>query len=239
MKQDCPKRLMVIVQVLVAALVLTACDSPPKTATAPPPEPTVTGTVPSRTQPAGSQEGESASTPAQTLPRPAPAAALPTPPNGLDDTAGTEPDAASVSAESVVSLSLPLARENSLSGYSARGKVDPFNPLVKPEKKEAKAGGPPEEPEPQRILTPLERLDLSQIRLVAVVQTESGSTAMVEEEGGKGYIVKLGTHVGKNNGRVVEIQDDRMIILEEVRDFKGDIVTRTQEMKLHKPENEG
>ncbi|MBI9091470.1 MAG: pilus assembly protein PilP, partial [Desulfobacterium sp.] len=122
--------------------------------------------------------------------------------------------------------------------YSSKGKIDPFLPLIQTEQK-AVSGAAAKEEKPQRVLTPLERLDLSQIRLVAVVIAESGNIAMVEETSGKGYVVRIGTYMGKNGGRVEKILRDRIVINEIVKNFRGDAVPRSSEMKLHKPEIEG
>ncbi len=122
--------------------------------------------------------------------------------------------------------------------YSSKGKTDPFMPLIRTEQK-AVAGTAAREKKPQRVLTPLEKLDLSQIRLVAVVTAESGNLAMVEETSGKGYVVRIGTYIGKNSGRVEKILRDRIVIKEIVKNFRGDTVPRSSEMKLHKQEIEG
>jgi len=122
--------------------------------------------------------------------------------------------------------------------YDATDRIDPFAPLISTEKKSVKAVASQPSEEDLRIRTPLEKLDWSQMRLVAVVQAESGNLAMVEEVGGKGYIVKLGTYMGKNSGRVVSIHKDRIVISEKVKDYKGEIVVREHEIRLNKPDNE-
>ena len=124
------------------------------------------------------------------------------------------------------------------SSYVSKGKLDPFHPLIQTEK-EKKQEDAGEEKAPSRILTPLEKLDFSQMKLAAIVHAPSGNMAMVEESGGKGYIVRIGTFIGKNSGRVVKIGQDRIVIEERVKNFKGDFVERSREMKLHKKEYEG
>lgn len=123
------------------------------------------------------------------------------------------------------------------SAYSPEGKIDPFDPLIKPD---IPAAGNAEDNEqkPKRILTPLEKMDLNQVKLVAVVMTDSGNIAMVEEVTGKGYFVNVGTYMGRNGGRVTEIENDRITVVESVKDYKGDIVERFHELVLLKPEIE-
>jgi len=118
--------------------------------------------------------------------------------------------------------------------YDSQGKIDPFKPLFQ-EKPDVKAVV---DNRPKRILTPLEKIDISQIRLVAVIMMKNKQIAMVEEANGKGYEVGIGTYMGKNQGRVTEIKNSSIIIKEIVKDFKGKLKERVQEIKLHKIDNE-
>ncbi|BCS97872.1 hypothetical protein DSLASN_35040 [Desulfoluna limicola] len=126
------------------------------------------------------------------------------------------------------------------SSYDPSGRVDPFEPLFA---KGGSGAGVTEGGEARptirqsRIsrLTPLEKLDISQMKLVGIVSMPGRSMAMVEEAGGKGYVVRKGTYMGVNSGQVVEITRDRVVIEEEVENFLGKIVVRTRELKLQKP----
>lgn len=118
--------------------------------------------------------------------------------------------------------------------YDAKGKIDPFKPLL--QEKTAKVVSVVDK-SPQRILTPLEKIKLSQIRLVAVVILDNRRIAMVEESSGKGYEVRVGTYIGKNQGRVTEIKKNSIVIKERVKDYKGRLKERVQEIKLHKNES--
>ena len=117
--------------------------------------------------------------------------------------------------------------------YSSKGKIDPFVPLIK---QPGDAGGKKRKKVKRRVpRTPLEKMDLSQLKLVAIIRAPNGSKAMVEESGGKGYIIAKGTYIGLNSGRVVEILKDRLIIEEEVENVFGKITIRKRELKLQKP----
>jgi type IV pilus assembly protein PilP len=83
--------------------------------------------------------------------------------------------------------------------------------------------------------TPLEKLDLSQLKLVGVMLSDKGNTALVEDASGKGYVIKEGTYVGVNAGKVVRILKDRFIIEEEIEDIHGKIILRIREVQLLKP----
>jgi len=119
--------------------------------------------------------------------------------------------------------------------YDAQGKIDPFRPLIQEKPEETL---PIVDPGPKRILTPLEKIELNQIRLVAIILMDKKQIAMVEEANGKGYEVGIGTYIGKNQGRVSEIKNSSIMIKELVKDYKGRLKEQVQEIKLHKNDNE-
>lgn len=119
--------------------------------------------------------------------------------------------------------------------YNPEGKIDPFVPLFK----EEQVALPTKEKKRRRAnLTPLEKVDLSQLRLLGVILAPSGNRAMVSEVNGKGYVVTVGTYMGIASGRVVEILSDRIIVEEEVENILGKISLRKRELKLQKPAGE-
>ena len=81
-------------------------------------------------------------------------------------------------------------------------------------------------------------MDLSQIKLVAIIRAPTGNKALVEEANGKGYIISKGTYIGLHAGRVVTILKDRLIIEEETEDVLGKSVIRKRELKLQKAPGE-
>ena len=118
------------------------------------------------------------------------------------------------------------------SRYTASGKLDPFEPLFKeqvvvPKKKKRRT--------PR---TPLERISLSQLKLVGIIMSPKGNRALVQEASGKGYIIKQGTYLGLNSGRVIEITKDTLVIEEEIENILGKVTIQKKEMKLPKPPGE-
>lgn len=112
--------------------------------------------------------------------------------------------------------------------YQQNTMVDPFVSFIAP----AEAPPPPsaagdEEidlpPEPQRPLTPLQKMSLAEVEkgLKAIVWGDLGRRALVEDSAGKGYIVNVGTPVGERNGVVTEIFNDRVVIQQEFWDRKA------------------
>jgi type IV pilus assembly protein PilP len=123
--------------------------------------------------------------------------------------------------------------------YNPEGKVDPFLPIFRDEPAAPVAKPNKKDQKIKRIpSTPLEKLDLSQLKLVGIIQSKKGNKGLVEEASGKGYIISKGTYIGNRSGRVVEILEDKVIIEEESENaFDGATVCK-KELKLQKPTGE-
>jgi type IV pilus assembly protein PilP len=116
--------------------------------------------------------------------------------------------------------------------------VDPFEPLFKEEAPEQKPSVTKPD-RPTRIpQTPLEKIDLGQLKLTAIMRTPAGNKALVEEASGKGYIIQKGTWIGVHAGRVQEITDDAVVVEEEIENALGEISLTKRELKLQKPPGE-
>ena len=57
---------------------------------------------------------------------------------------------------------------------------------------------------PERLL-PLEQFEVNEFQLVSIVIGPGGNKAMVQDASGKGYLLPVGSKIGKNQGRVVAI----------------------------------
>lgn len=120
--------------------------------------------------------------------------------------------------------------------YNPEAKLDPFEPLFRKEpasiavrKKKSKRRSP---------LTPLEKMDLSQLKLSGIILAPSGNRALVQEASGKGYVVKKGTYIGIHSGKIVEILEDQIIVEEEAEDIYGKVSIVKKSLKLQKPPGE-
>ena len=118
--------------------------------------------------------------------------------------------------------------------YDPTGKVDPFKPLFQEKPKLAKKS----KRKKRLPQTPLERIDISQLKLVGIILASSGNRALVEESTGKGYVIKKGTYIGTNSGRVIKINKETVIVEEEIEDVSGKIAIRKREIKIPKPPGE-
>ena len=110
--------------------------------------------------------------------------------------------------------------------YLAEGRRDPFVPLSRIRRP---IGGDSEEP-----ATPLQSYDLIQFKLVGVVVGMGESKAMVTAPDGKSYILAKGVKIGKNNGVVLEISSEVILVEEKYYDFSGNIIENIQEITVPK-----
>ena len=120
--------------------------------------------------------------------------------------------------------------------YNPEGKLDPFEPLFRKESASLPVGK--KKGKTRKPLTPLEKINLSQLTLVGIIQAPSGNRALVQESSGKGYVVKKGTYIGTNSGKIAQILKDRIIIEEESEDIYGKVSIIKKPIKLQKPPGE-
>jgi len=115
--------------------------------------------------------------------------------------------------------------------YDPTGKRDPFQPFI--------ATQTPVKPIDEEVpITPLQKYDLSQLKLVAILVGKGEGRAMVEDAEGKGYIVEKGVYVGRNFGKVKAVLKDRVIIEERYKDYMGNVKEKEIVLQLHSPEEE-
>jgi len=188
------------------------------------------------------------------------------PPKTTVETAGAAktgevPDTGALSSDPVKTLEKKTgamvdttAGEVSLTqiAYIPEGKIDPFAPLFsekteteeEPSNGEGKPGGVKRvKAGPRRIpRTPLEKLDLSQLKLVGIIRSEKGNKAIVQDASGKGYVLNKGTFIGNNSGFVTQITKNKVIIEEEeddeAVDTDGLVTIHQRELVLQKPVGE-
>lgn len=153
---------------------------------------------------------------------------------------GIVPADISNSKQKLVDEKSPTAKETNIPEitdfYIPEGKLDPFEPLFKKERVSLAVGK--KNIKRRKPLTPLERVNLSQLSLVGIIRAPSGSRALVQESSGKGYVVKKGTYIGTNSGKIIEILKDSIIIEEESEDIYGKVSIIKKPLKLQTPPGE-
>jgi type IV pilus assembly protein PilP len=107
--------------------------------------------------------------------------------------------------------------------YDPTGKPDPFKSFLK---QIALVND-------SEALSPLERFDLSQLTVTGIIWETKRARALVEDPTGKGYIVAEGAGIGKNKGRVVRIDDNRVVVKETYVDFHNKATTKEVDLYLY------
>ena len=152
---------------------------------------------------------------------------VPVPPKGKSPSVAEKKAEGDTSAEKKE----PDKKEEVEYAYHPAGKPDPFKPFIQlTPVKESSRTGP---------LTPLQKYEISQLKLVAIISTAEGNIALVEDAAGKGYFLKKGTGIGHNEGKVVRILKDRVMVEERYLDIFGQAKTNEVSMLLHRVEEGG
>lgn len=144
--------------------------------------------------------------------------------------AGGGAPVAGATADAVAAAPTPTATPEETEAeeynYNPIGKRDPFRSFLADELA----------PDTRKVVTPLQRYDLDQLKIIGIIWGISSPRAMVTSPDGKGYVVQKGTLIGKNWGKVSRITQDEVIISEEYRDFEGKLIVTEVPLKLPKDE---
>ena len=128
---------------------------------------------------------------------------------------------------------IPDLKTASAYKYNPIGKPDPFKPFIEQEL------SPKKKTESRTLpISPLQREGINNFRLVGVSGDDHHRIAIVQDVKGKAYPIFLGTYIGQNGGRVVEILPDRIIIEEKTKVEDKQAKTNRLTMKLRKDEGE-
>jgi type IV pilus assembly protein PilP len=105
--------------------------------------------------------------------------------------------------------------------YDARGKRDPFRSIRFDD-----------DDQEQKSFGPLGDFELGQLELSAVIWDATNPRALILDPGGRSYIVSEGASIGKNNGQVIHIGDNLVLVKETYEDFAGERTTKDVEMRI-------
>lgn len=111
--------------------------------------------------------------------------------------------------------------------YEKRGKRDPFVSLVVTAVEKPKKGQ-----------TPLENYDISAIKILGIVWNEKGNFATVVLPDGKAYTLREGMTIGIHEGRIQKINKNHIVIIERIKDYKGQLRSKETILKLREGEDE-
>lgn len=111
--------------------------------------------------------------------------------------------------------------------YEKRGKRDPFVSLVVTAVEKPKKGQ-----------TPLENYDISAIKILGIVWNEKGNFATVVLPDGKAYTLREGMPIGIHEGKIQKINKNHIVIIERIKDYKGQLKSKETILKLREGEEE-
>ncbi len=117
--------------------------------------------------------------------------------------------------------------------YDPKDRRDPFAPLVDVQARSAAK-------KQARILGTLESYDIADFRLVAIIEKKNRQNyGLLVAADNKSFTVREGTVIGLNKGKVKEINSNEVVIVEYIKDFKGDLKPREVVLELRIREGEG
>lgn len=104
--------------------------------------------------------------------------------------------------------------------YRVQGRRDPFQPYRHNKRPVADSQGP------------LMAYELEQLSVVAVVWKTQNPRALVADPRGDTHVVQKGTLIGKNDGLVIHIGDNMVLVKETYIDFAGELTTNDVELRI-------
>jgi len=107
--------------------------------------------------------------------------------------------------------------------YDPRGKRDPFRSIQFADEDSG---------EEKKDFGPLGDFELGQLELQAVIWDANNPRALILDPGGRSYIVRQGSAIGKNNGQVIHIGDNLVLVKETYENFAGEQTTKDVELRI-------
>ena len=69
--------------------------------------------------------------------------------------------------------------------------------------------------------TPLQKYELEEYFLTGIISGIDRPRALFQDPQGQGHVAELGCYIGKHNGRVTEIEEGFIIVVEEIKTSNG------------------
>ena len=129
-----------------------------------------------------------------------------------------------------VSSALAL-RPSAVNQFDFSNKKDPFKAFIA--LKATPASNAESIKKSLRNSLPIHSFDVGQFKLIGIVIGGRESQAMVTDPNGKGYVLRVGMTIGKNDGKITAITSGGVNVLEQFRDDNGRV--RRDNIKLTLP----
>lgn len=143
---------------------------------------------------------------------------------GCSDDENAKGDAAKATAPRVARRAAPETEAVVVEyHYDPTDKVDPFRSYVRRQVTF----------DPEGNSSPLERFDLTQLAVMGIIWGLDEPRALVRDPTGKGYIVRAGTPIGKNKGRILRIEDNKVVVKETYLDHLDRATTKEVDLELY------
>jgi len=114
--------------------------------------------------------------------------------------------------------------------YKYEGRNDPFRPFIS-QKKATITPDPNEIVEDKIEYSGMQLFEPGQLHLVGVMLTKNDPMALVEDQTKKGYVLKLGSLIGKR-GMVTAIESQQVIVTETAKTRAGNEIKSTTTMRM-------
>jgi type IV pilus assembly protein PilP len=125
-----------------------------------------------------------------------------------------------------------LERTDSYS-YVIEGRADPFKPFVAIQVVAPAGLDPNEIIDENDQLTGMQLFEPGQLTLVGILSFPASEMAFVEDQAKKGYVLKVGTLIGRR-GIVTQINPDQVLIEETAKTRSGQEIKTIVTMRLNK-----
>lgn len=117
--------------------------------------------------------------------------------------------------------------------YSATASRSPFESPVEFEELAGRFADNVEAPNDNRRKGPLERFPMGELSLVGTLAKFDGNlNALIQTSAGNVHLVKTGDYMGKNHGRIVNISESKIDLIEVVPNGNGGWISRPDSMGL-------
>lgn len=116
---------------------------------------------------------------------------------------------------------IPEIREIESYLYIPQGRRDPFTAETVVDEEEASVANNGIQPDGSRRKEELEAYSLDALEMVGTMEQEDASWGLVKTKDGMIHRVQLGDYLGLNHGRIVAINEDKIQLLEIVRNGNG------------------
>lgn len=126
-------------------------------------------------------------------------------------------------ASSALRISAPPVNQ-----FDFSNKKDPFKPFVAVVIKSS----PDSIKKALQNSLPIHSFEVNQFKLIGIITGGRENQAMVTDPGGKGYVLKTGMTIGRNNGKIVSITSKGVDVVEQFKDESGRVRKETIKLVL-------